>query len=180
MGVPRRQTLCDKFDSLDDEIRRSFQHFPKLFNDFPAEVSLIHLFSKIETAQVKALYCGIVKLHRVNAQLAANALDNWEITRPGFRDKYKSVFNKELKKEVHERLLHAEKARDNIVHGKQVKDGAVRQALFDVFEYATLFSAQVKSDAGFTPFGKLTGFKGRASSLDKATSRWVLMGMKFL
>jgi len=34
--------------------------------------------------------------------------------------------------------------------------------------------------AGFKPFGSLKGFKGRAEPLDKATTKWLLKGMKIL
>mgnify|MGYP005858200497 CR=1 FL=1 len=179
MGAPRRQTLVTKFEKLDKEIQTSFTHFLKLFSEFPTDVSITYLFAQIETSQVNCLYCGVVKLHRANAVLTRQALENWHITRPAFQDKYKLVFGKGFNKSVAERMEHAEKVRDNIVHGKCPKDGAMRQAVFDIFEYSTLFSDQVMDHGGFTPFGSLRGFKGRAKSLDKSTSRWILKGMGF-
>ena len=55
----------------------------------------------------------------------------------------------------------------------------MREALVDVIEYAETLNAELKASAGFEPFGDLRGFKGRAKSLDDATSRLVLKGLGF-
>ena len=179
MGTPRRATIAKKFGNLDLEIQTSFEFFPDLFSNFPSDVSLSYLFPKIELAQHNTIYCGIVKLHKVNHQIARIAVNNWHITRPGFKEKYKIIFENEIDEDIAQRLEHAEKTRDRLLHGKKVADGTMRQAIYDIFEYADGLSAMVRSHAGFTPFGKLSGFKGRAKPHDKSTSRWILKGMGF-
>ena len=179
MGVPRKASLRRKFDASDPEIRKSFEHYPTLFKDFPAEFSIAYLFTKLELAQNNTIYCGVVKLHKVNADLARVAIQKWHITRSGFKEKYKIIFGQCIGPEVVARLDYAEKIRDSIVHGKQPKDGAMRQAIYDILEYSEGLSATVKDHGRFTPFGSLRGFKGRAKSHDKSTSRWILKGMGF-
>lgn len=49
----------------------------------------------------------------------------------------------------------------------------------DILDYATGFNDFVYGIAGLRPFGQLKGFKGRAASLEKSTSRWVLRGVGF-
>ncbi|MDA0963175.1 MAG: hypothetical protein O2898_09690 [Proteobacteria bacterium] len=179
MGVPRKNTLEAKFKDLDNEIRASLQHYPKLLNDFPCDVLIAYLFSRIELAQNNAIYCGIVKIHKLNAKFARIAVANWHITRDGFRSNYGIVFDRNFPEDVTSRLSHAEKIRDAIVHGKAPKEGAMRQSVFDVLEYSVGLSKTVSEHGGFTPFGSLKGFKGRAKSHDLGTSRWILKGMGF-
>lgn len=179
MGVPTAATIEKKFEGLDNEIKESFKHFPKLFREFPLDVSIIYLFAQIELAQVNAIYCGAAKLHRVNHEVARTAVENWHMSRNGFKEMYKTIFEHKLSESIAARLSHAEKTRDKIVHGRRPKNGSMRQAVFDILEFATEFSQQVNSDGGFTPFGSLRGFKGRGKSLDKAPSRWMLKGMGF-
>lgn len=66
-----------------------------------------------------------------------------------------------------------------MVHGKAVTDTELRSAIADVLDYAVLFNADVDAAAGFKPFGDMRGFKGRADSLDKRTTKWVMRGLGF-
>ena len=77
------------------------------------------------------------------------------------------------------KLSRAEKVRDRVIHGKQVDDNEKREAVLDILEFAEGFNVYVSSLAGFKPFGSLRGFKGRATPLDKSTTRWILKGMGF-
>ena len=52
-----------------------------------------------------------------------------------------------------------------------------REGLTSVLDFATEFNDFVSSLAGFRPFGKLRGYKGRKKPLPKATTRWILRGM---
>lgn len=125
------------------------------------------------------LYCGVVKLHKVEASLARIAIDNQHITRDGFKELFKAIFGKPLKKSVIGKIEEAEGIRDKILHGKNTTEGDKRKAVIDILEYAKAFNDELYSVAGFRPFGSLQGFKGRATPLDKSTSRWVLKGIGF-
>ena len=107
------------------------------------------------------IYCGVVKLHRVNSALARTAVDNHRMTRGGFKDLYATILGKPLKKNVVDKIAEAENVRDRILHGKKVSEADKRKAVVDVLEYAESFNAEVSRIAGFKPFGSLKGFKGR-------------------
>ena len=77
------------------------------------------------------------------------------------------------------KLREAEKVRDKIVHGKSINNPNMRDAIYDVLEYATLLNEHLEEKAGFKPFGDLRGFKGRGTPLDANTTRWLLKGMGF-
>jgi hypothetical protein len=55
----------------------------------------------------------------------------------------------------------------------------MREAHIDVIEYAEALNEDIEEIAGFSPFGDLRGFKGRAEPLDNSTSRWLLKGLGF-
>ncbi|NZA03056.1 hypothetical protein H0I39_17405 [Ottowia beijingensis] len=78
-----------------------------------------------------------------------------------------------------EKIKKAERVRDRVIHGKQVSDPDMRQAIIDVIEYAKALNKDLKAAAGFEPFGDLRGFKGRAQSLEKSTTIWLLKGLGF-
>jgi len=158
-------------------LKTYFAHFPKLAQEFPWDVSISYMFSLVELAHNMTIYCGVVKLHRVNNTLARTAVNNHHMTRDGFKDLFKTIFGKPIKKTLEEKLALAEKARDFILHGKDVSEEDKRKAIVDILEYAFAFNNAVDEIAGFKPFGSLQGFKGRAESLDKSTSRWILKGV---
>jgi hypothetical protein len=101
------------------------------------------------------------------------------LTRDGFRVRYKTVFGQSPHKATVAKIKEAEKIRDRVIHGKDVDDATLLQALLDVIDYAEAFNMEVKKIGGFEPFGDLRGFKGRAEPLDKSTTRWLLKGMEF-
>lgn len=177
MPVPRTRGIINKFDALPAEIKIYFEHFPKLAQEFPWDVSISYMFSLVELAHNMTLYCGVVKRHRVDSTLARTAVDNHHMTRSGFRDLYETIFGKRSEKDTADKIAEAEKIRDRILHGKKVSEADKRKAVVDILEYAEAFNAEVQSLAGFKPFGSLQGFKGRAEALDKSTSRWILKGI---
>ena len=180
MNAARKPTILKKFDNLPDEIRRYFAHFPNLAKDYPWEVSISYAFSLVETAHNMTVYCGVVKIHKVDRSLARTALENHHMTRPGFRELYKAIFNRKLPQTIVDKIIRAEAVRDRILHGKEANDNDKRQAIIDVLDYAEAFNAEVNKVASFKPFGSLQGFKGRGKPLDKSTSRWILKGMGLL
>ena len=177
MPTPTTRRLLNQYNALPDDIKNYFEHFPKLAEDFPWNVSISYMFSLVELAHNMTIYCGVVKLHRVNSTLARTAVDNHHMTRDGFKDLYETIFAKPLEQPVANKIAEAEKVRDRILHGKTVSEGNKRKAVADILEYAEAFNAAVYDIAGFKPFGSLRGFKGRAKPLDKSTSRWILKGI---
>ncbi len=177
MNTPRTPGILNRYDALPDDIKKYFTHFPNLAQQYPWDVTISYMFSLVELAHNMTIYCGVVKRHRVDSTLAHAAVDNHYMTRDGFKDLYKMIFGKYLKKSIIDKIVEAEKVRDRILHGKQVYEKDKRQAVVDVLDYAEQFNFEVHEIAGFRPFGSLKGFKGRAEPLDKSTSRWILKGI---
>jgi hypothetical protein len=165
------------FENFPESLRAYLSHFPFLARDYPWDVSISYLFAQTELAQNMTIYGAVVKLHRVNSTIAKSAVDNHRMTRPQFRELYKITMGRDLSEEAIAKAKDAEKIRDRILHGKTVSDSDKRKAVVSILEYANLLNQQVFEDAGFRPFGSMQGFKGRATSLDKSTSKWVLTGM---
>jgi len=173
------RSITKVYDELPSEIKKYFEHLPKLIEEFPLEVVLSYLFTKLEVAQNNTIYCGIVKLHKTDSVLTRSAIEKWHITRDGFQEKCKVVFSKQIPKQAYSYIKSAGSVRDDIMHGKSVSDQKKRAAITIVLLYAILFNNFVEKQAGFKPFSNLKGFKGRAKTLDKSTSRWILKGMDF-
>lgn len=178
--VPTYKALMKVYDSKPVEVKNHFADMPKLINDgLPYEIAIAYAFLKTEQAQNRALYGGVVKIHRGNGEFVRRVMNYQHLTRDGFKDIYKNVFGKQLDKNTTDKLKDAETIRDKVVHGKIVTDNELREAIADVLEYAEAFNAEVSEIAGFKPFGDMRGFKGRADSLDKKTTKWVMRGMGF-
>ncbi len=172
--------LRKAFDKCSEEVRAYFEHLPRLVEEFPLDVCLSYMFARMELAQNMALYCGVVKVHRVHISLARNAVNGSHMTREGFRDQYRTVFDTDPPAAAQEDLRIAEKVRDSVMHGKPTSDGKLRNAIAEVLWYAEEINKQLTGKAGFKPFcSSLQGFSGSAKKLDKSTSRWILKGMGF-
>ncbi len=170
--------MLNEFKKLPEDNRNYLKYFPSLAKDYPWDVSIAHLYSRVELAQNMTIYCGVVKRHRVDTELAWKAVDNQHMKRDGFREIFESVFSKPVPRSASAHLTHAEKIRDKILHGKSVTGADKREAVYDIL-YSKEFNDALQSIEGFRPFGSLQGFKGRGKALDKATSRWVLKGIGF-
>ena len=179
MSVPRTAGILKRYQLCQDEVKNYFEHFPKLAKEFPWDVSISYMFAQVELAHNMTIYCGIVKLHRAEGNLVWQAVNNQHITRPSFKEFFKTVFGVNMKKSISEKIEEAEKIRDKILHGKPVSEELKRKAVVDILDYAKNFNQEIYRIAGFKPFGSLRGFKGRAQPLDKSTSRWILKGMGF-
>jgi hypothetical protein len=171
--------VVNEFNKCSDDVKVYFEHFSSLVENYPWDVVIAYLFSRVELAQNMTIYCGCVKCHKVDSELARVAINNQHLTRDGFKELYKSIFGKIMPKEISTKISHAENVRDKIIHGKPVSEEDKRRAALDLVHYAESFNNKLQDIAGFRPFGPLKGFKGRAQSLDKATSRWVLKGIGF-
>ena len=150
-----------------------------LIKECPWGVSIAWVFLRIEQAQHRALYCGIVKLHRVDKELAEVALERRHMTREGFDELFKVVFGVNLPAPVRDKIKRAEDVRDKVIHGKNVTNAAMRDSLVDAIDFAERLNAELKKLAGVEPCGNIKGFNGRGQPHDKKTSRWILKGMGF-
>ena len=132
--MPKLRTpgILNLYENLPLEIREYFYDFPSLVNGYSWDVSISYMFSLVELAQNMSIYCGVVKLHKVEIALARVAIDNHHMTRAEFRRLFDAVFGKELKKSVRSKIAKAEKIRDRIVHGKTVSDADKRSAVVDM------------------------------------------------
>lgn len=173
------KALLKKYNACQPGLQAYFSHLPDLIEKYPFEVALAYLFLRTELAQNRTLYCGVVKLHHANTQVASSGLDSQHLTRDGFLELYSKVFGENLPASVSGKLKAAEKIRDKVIHGKNVTAPKMREAIWDVLDYAEHMNAHLQSKAGFQPFGDLRGFKGRGIPLDKSTSRWLLKGIGF-
>ena len=159
------------------EVQTYFEPSQELIEKYPWEVSLSFMFSRVERAHIMALYCGVVKLHKVDGNLARTAVDGFENRRDDFRNLFAAVYGKKLPDALIKKIETAQQVRNHVLHGKTVESGDFREAIVRIVDYAEGFNQLTTSVAGFRPFGSLQGYKGRAKSLDRSTSRWVLKGI---
>lgn len=171
--------LVNVFTSCSADVQRYYEHLPKLLDDFPLDVGLAYCFARLELAQNMALYCGVVKVHRANTQIAGNAVSTHHMTREGFNELYETVFSFALPKIAAAALKTAEDTRDAVMHGKTASDDRLRNAIARVLEYSDAMNKQLSGKCGLRPFGDLRGFAGRMLKLDERTTRFMLKGMGF-
>lgn len=172
-GLKKAFSCCSK------DVHEYFEHIPKLLQNFPMDVCLAYVFSRLELGQNMALYCGAVRIHKANAEVTRNAVIVQHMTREAFALLYKTVLDVDLPQAAYNDLQSAEKTRDQIMHGKGATDDKTRNAIARVLEFAEEVNSQLDTKHGFKPFGKLKGFAGRTKKLDKRTSRFLLKGMGF-
>ncbi len=165
------------FTATPKDIQDYFPSFPELVKCYPWDVSISYVFSRIEAVKHTTIYCGIVKIHWTDSVLTRELINKDHMSRGRFRELFKTVFGKPIKKELLAKLAEAEAIRDRVSHGKSWTDVEARKSLTDIFDFATGFNDFVQAEAGFRPIGDLRGFKGRKESLPKDTTRWVLKGM---
>jgi len=177
--VPNYMSLLKMYEMSPREIRVHFEHIPRLIPELPYEVALAYSFLKVEQAQNRALYGGVVKVHRGDAEFVRRIMNLQHLTRDGFKQIFANVFGSPLSKTTTAKLDMAEKVRDRVIHGKSVDDSDMRDAIADCLEYSTLLNADVSTAAGFNPVGDMRGFKGRGDSLDKRTTKWLMRGLGF-
>lgn len=178
-STPSYRAILNKYNTCSKEVKEYFESLPGLVGDYPYEVSLAYLFLRTERAQNRALYGGVVKLHRAHREVAERAINSQHLTREGFLALFKNIFGYELPRGTQSKIQEAEKIRDKVIHGKKVFDADMRKAITDVLDYAEVMNKGMEKSGEFKPFGDMRGFKGRAEPLDKKTSRWLLKGLGF-
>jgi hypothetical protein len=171
--------MVASYNECPPEIQKHFEHFPALAKEFPWDVSLGYLIGRVELSHNMAIYCGVVKLHRANAELTYRAVQNQHMTREGFKTFFAAIFGKPIDENISKTLEEAEAVRDKILHGKAASQADMRKAVIRIFDYACKMNQFVHGISRIKPFKTMRGFKGRARSHDKPTSRWLLKGMGF-
>ena len=171
--------VVNRFKQAPKEVQKYFEYLPLLASQFPGQVILPYLFSRVELAHNMTIYCGVVKLHHAQKDITWNVIDRQVIYRSDFRELFENVFSKPVDKTASNELEVAEKIRDRVIHGHSVTEKEMRKAAVGVLNYAERFNDFVFGLGSFRPFGNLRGFKGRGKPLDRTTTRWLLKGMGF-
>lgn len=173
------KAVLRRFENTTSAVKWYLEDLPSLLKGYRLEVSLAWVYLRIEQTHHRALYCGVIRLHRADRELAEKTINAHHMTRDGFTNLFRNIYGAELTKATRGKIEKADKIRDNVIHGKEVSNAEMRSALVDLIEYAELLNAEVKHHIGLEPCGSLIGFKGRAKSLDKNTTRWLLKGLGF-
>lgn len=178
---PNRNSLLNHFANLPAGVQPHFTYFSDLIQPtLPLEVCLAYLFYRVELAHRDTLYCGVVKLHHADADMARQVIQKQHLTRDSFRALFESLFGQSVKPSAAKKLKDAESVRDKVMHGSRPTDAMMRQAIVDVLDYAREFNDHVFTLSAFYPFGDLRGFHGRGERLSRPTTRLVLKGLGFI
>lgn len=178
-NAPSYKALLKKYSACSDDVKKYFELLPDILENYPESVALAYLFFQTEKAQNRILYGGVVKLHRANAHVVEKSVHVTHITRESFLQLFKNIFGEDLPSATSFKIKEAEKTRDKLLHGKSVSAKNMREAIFDVLDYAEAVNSDIDRLARFKPFGDMRGFKGRGESLDGATTRWLMKGLGF-
>ena len=165
----------------DNDVKNYFKYLPILINDdFPLNICVAYCFYRVEVAYNMAIYCGIVKLHKTDADITRHTVERWDMYRGDFAAKFEIVYGKGRPKYIKEGIEQAQSVRDDVMHGTSKASEKKREAIGITLRYAEELNEFIDEIAGLKPFTPdLRGFKGRASSLEKQTTRWILKGMGF-
>jgi len=177
-----RPGLRNLFDGFDENIRAYFSEFRGLVDSaFSLDVVLAYVFFRLEQGQRMTLYCGARKLHKTDSELTWNAIDTQHLTREAFQKCFESVYGVPIPPALLDIIVPAEKIRDRLMHGRDLDDAGLREAISRVLYFADGINQFLEAQkVGFRPFvGDLRGFVGRLDSLEKPTSRLILKGMGF-
>ncbi len=165
--IKSKPGLLNFYRRLPGEVRNSFQHLPRLVDEFPLDVSVAHVLAQIESGQRAALYCGIRKLHKADKHITWKAVGAHHLSRADFRSKFEMIYSKAIPESTIRLVTVAEAARDLVMHGKDVSDDNKRNGIGHALQYAVEINDLTVSCGGPAPFGDLRGFGGRGDSLDK-------------
>lgn len=126
-----------------------FPDFVELVESYNWEVSISHIFSRVELAKRNTIYCGIVKLHWCNAVLTRKLVNKDHMSLGRFLDLFGMVFGCRVPKQVVVKLENGEEVRDKVAHGMKWKEIKAREGLVSVIDFATDFNEFVDGKAGF-------------------------------
>ncbi|MDH5542032.1 MAG: hypothetical protein OEY64_03610 [Nitrospinota bacterium] len=179
-GPTRTDGLRTYFGNKSDYVRNFFEKVPVLIDSsLGIDIVLAYVFFRLEYGQRLILYSGVRKLHKTNSELTWDAIETHDLKRKDFMNLFKIIYGFPIKKYAKDDLKIAEKFRDYLMHGKDIKTTQMIEAIGRVLDYSSKINEQVDQKCGFKPFSNLRGLTGAGKSLDKSTSRWVLKGMGF-
>lgn len=74
MAIPSYKAVLKHYCSIPDDVQKYFVHLPSLIENYDWDVCIAYQFIRVETAQNRPLYGGVVKLHRADAEVAGSML----------------------------------------------------------------------------------------------------------
>lgn len=177
--IKSKPGLLKFYKDCPETVRKYFGHLPRLVEEFPLDVALAYVFAQVEAAHIMALYCGVVKIHKCDKDVARQCIRSHHMTRAEFRKSFELIYGKAIPDGTLALATRAEAVRDQVMHGKPTSDDQKRNGIAHALQYAVELNVLAVKHGGPAPFGNLKGFKGAAKGLPKSTSRWVLRGMGF-
>ncbi|WP_300058647.1 hypothetical protein [uncultured Roseobacter sp.] len=172
------RTLKKQYDDFPEATRNYLRKLDMLLADGKnLDAALAYIFMKLEEGHHKALKCGLVRIHDCNSAKVDEALRKQRFTRAYFRTVYKNVFGEAIPSEITGIISIAEKTRDGLIHGKDVKELELRKAISLALSYVFEVGQLVEKKTGKNPYGDLRGLAGRKAPLKKTTSYWVMKGI---
>ena len=176
MAIQRR-TVIKRLREHDDDVIAYFDPSVELLeDDYPYQVVISYLFARLENAHREALYYGTLK-HGVEKRLAWNAIDRIDLTRNGFRELFQTIYGYKIPRALIDDIKHAEKTRDDLLHGRRLLNDRFPKAVLKVFDYFAGINDLTYRKSQIWIAGDKRGMMGARSVHSKATSRWILMGM---
>jgi hypothetical protein len=73
--------VLNHFKAKPQEVREYFPSFERLVENYPWDVSVSYVFSRIEAAKHSTIYCGIVKLHWAESKMTREMIDKDHMSR---------------------------------------------------------------------------------------------------
>ena len=80
-----------KVQEASANVRWYFRPTEELIERHPWEVALSYMYLRVEQAHLMSLYCGAVKLHRADADLAWKAVYQFDNRREKFQEVFANV-----------------------------------------------------------------------------------------
>lgn len=174
-NAPSYIAVLKQYENCSESVKDYFGVLPDLIQEHSWDVCLAYLFFMVEKAHNRILYCGLIKVHKADKDMAFSIVNQQHLTRSNFLEIYKNIFGAAMRKEVIHKIKVAEEIRNKVIHGKSVPDSEMREAIVDVLNYAEAINKELT----FKPFGDLRGFAGARTPLDASTTRWLLKGLGF-
>ena len=131
IAVPaQRRTLRQLFDRMPAEVQTFFSDLGDLIDsNFDLDVAVTYAFFRIELGQRQTLYCGARKLHRTESAMTWQAIDDYDMTRSGFRELFKTIYGYTISSDAKKAMADAEKIRGDIMHGRAPSEKKKREAI---------------------------------------------------
>ena len=159
-------------------IQSYFYYLVELIEEYPWEVSLSYISSKIEDAKRIALYFGLVRLHDTAAVETRKYIRELHLSRSDFLSLFQTIYGTAIPDKDLAFLDEWERVRDKMAHAQEWTDQEARVAIVHALRFATALNKLVQSKGVTEPFnGDKRGWRGRKQSLPVSTTRWILRGI---